>query len=214
MKTSRQRVLEYVESHRAVTATDIGQALGMTPANARHHLAILQEQGSIKVIGQRRKGGKGRPTQVFGPASQFAGNNLDRLSSALLAEAEQNLNPGAYQDYLKRVANRLIAPPALDGQRRGAHLSQRLYEAIQQLNKRRYYARWEAHAHAPRLILENCPYKAIIAEHPELCQIDALILEALLDERVVQAAKLATDDRGATACIFQIGNQRIEDKHP
>jgi predicted ArsR family transcriptional regulator len=206
MKTTRQRILEYIESQRAVTATDISQALRMTPANARHHLAILQEQGSVKIIGQRPKEGKGRPAQVFSTSGQITGNNLDQLSSALLAEAEQRLSPGAHQNYLKRIAQRLTPPPANNG-RRGSNLSQRLYDTIQHLNKRDYHARWEAHVFAPRLILGHCPYRAIIKEHPELCQIDTHILEDLLGEEVEQLAKLTPDNRGATSCIFQIGRK-------
>jgi predicted ArsR family transcriptional regulator len=205
MKTSRQRILEYLETHRAVTAADISQALRMTGANARRHLSILHERGAVEVIGQRPSQGKGRPAQVFGPANHASRSNLEQLASALLAEIEQLLPPEARQQSLQRIAGRLADPSAQAASQAGAHLTQRLYSAIQQLNKRGYQARWEAHSGAPRLILGHCPFKALTNLHPQVCQIDALFLETLLEEHVDQLTRLAPDARGAPICVFQIG---------
>ena len=137
-----------------------------------------------------------------------AGNNLERLSSALLNEIGYLYPPEARQHSMKRIAEQLVPPQLKPGRQSRAHLTQRLYHTIQQLNRRNYQARWEAHTTAPRLILENCPYKAIIGQHPELCQIDALILELMLDKPVHQLAKLAPDARGVPLCVFQIGDNR------
>jgi len=68
----------------------------------------------------------------------------------------------------------------------------------------RYQARWEAHKQAPHIIFENCPYIAILENHPELCSIDAELLSELLGEEVDQLSKLEKDARGLAHCRFRI----------
>jgi predicted ArsR family transcriptional regulator len=114
LKTSRQQVLAYIRSHRAVTSVDLSRALGMTAANARHHLAILCEQGIVGVMGEKHHSERGRPAKVYGLTQAIHGHNLDRLVSALLGEmvseqsasqsSELRLNP----EVINRLAKRLI----------------------------------------------------------------------------------------------------------
>ena len=84
MKTSRQRILEYISQKRRVTSIEISRAFQMSPANARHHLAILEEQRLIESVDQKTSGFKGRPARIYQPAFYLAGHNLEILSSALL----------------------------------------------------------------------------------------------------------------------------------
>lgn len=206
MKTSRQRLLEFVYARKIVSAGELSRALQMTEANARHHLAILQEQGLVEVVGERPPQGKGRPAQLFGPSKQALGNNLARLAKALLAEM-------ADEGWAVRVARRMAADeetplplPASSAraQEGGGHLTQRLVHTVQRLNELHYQARWEAHAGGPRLILRNCPYAAIIEKHPELCQVDAALLEQLAGAPVEQIAKLAPERGGGVVCVFRM----------
>lgn len=207
MKTSRQRVLDYIQTHRAATAAEISQALNMTTANARHHLGILFERGTIEIIGQQSKEGKGRPAQIFALADHSNDHNLAQLCSALIAEMEHLTSVEDRMGSMERISRRLF-PAASTPRGPRQHLTRRLHDAVQQLNRSNYRARWEAHIDAPRLILGHCPYKAIIEQHPEICQIDALILKALLEEPVDQIAKLLPDGRGIPNCIFQVGYGR------
>ena len=208
MKTSRQRLLEFVQSHQAITVLEISRALHMTRANARHHLAILEEQGLVEVVGQRPGNGKGRPAQLYGFSKRFQGDNLEQLASALLAEFINSLEPHQRSEGLRRVAARLKGTGRLgESVNPDAHLTQRLVTAIQRLNELNYQARWEARPGAPRLLLGRCPYAAILPYHPELCQIDAFLLEELLNAPVQQLAKQADDTRGGKYCLFSIGKQ-------
>lgn len=205
MKTSRQRLLDYIQAHRAVTILELSRALRMTPANARHHLSVLQEQGLVQIVGRRRAAGKGRPAAIYGLSQQTQGHGLRALSGALLDElAGAQANPGP-AERLHRVARRLAGDSLHRGGAGGASLSQRLVRSVQRLNELSYQARWEAHANAPRLILGYCPYADILHDHPELCQMDAALLEALAGAPVEQIARLAPDLQGLPHCIFVIG---------
>ena len=204
MKTSRQRVLEYILAHYPVTTADLSQALQMTEANARHHLSILQERGLVQPAGQRPSPGKGRPSRLYRPSEQRLGHNLDQLAAALLALLKSRSSSIELEPALSALAEQ-IAGPAWQPRRRGAEsLTRRLYLAVQRLNEFHYQARWEAWRGAPRLILGHCPYAAIIHQHPELCRLDAYLLGGLAGAQVEQTSKLAPDTQGALHCIFRI----------
>ncbi|MBN1148043.1 MAG: ArsR family transcriptional regulator [Anaerolineales bacterium] len=218
MRTSRQQVLEYVQAQRVATAGDLSRALHMTAANARHHLAILQQQGLVDQVGLHPARGKGRPAALFALSEQFLGDNLGALSSALLELIFQQAEESGGQDVVLRcVAARLAARMSCgdfnpDGTQPGegasgkvaGSLTQRLFRAIKALERGNYQARWEAHIQGPRIILGHCPYAAILAHHPELCRLDVYLLEELLGERLQQVARLERDVRGVRYCLFRV----------
>ena len=203
MKTSRERLLDYLYAHHPLTAIEISQALRMTEANARHHLGILKNQGLVDITGKRPAAGKGRPLLLYSPSEKALGDNLGSLAGALLEELLADLPQAEQKKALQRVARRIPAQTiaARDGP---ANLTQRLYSAVQQLNAWNYQARWEAHADGPRLVLAHCPYATILPEHPELCSLDALLLEQLLNKPVEQIARLALDAHALPYCVFRL----------
>lgn len=205
MKTSRQRIYEYICAQRAVTIGELSAALHSSEANIRHHLGILQEQKLVAVIAERPASGKGRPAQVFGPAPHSLGDNLDLLADALLDVIETELPEETRQRLLERLAERL--GPASFGRPAGPPgetAPLRLIQAVQALNQRHYQARWEARPDGPRIILGHCPFAAVIAGHPWLCAIDAQLLEHLQGRPAYQIERLAPDGQGAHQCIFRL----------
>ena len=211
MKTSRQRLFEYIQVHRVVTVEELSRALRMTQANARHHLGILREQGVVELVGQRPSKGKGRPAQLYSLAEHTQSHNLDRLVSALLQELFSSQPVDSQISAFRSLAQRMLAkqPSELDSQdvktSSSTNLTQRLYAAVKQLNDFNYQARWEAHALAPQMIFGHCPYASILSQHPEMCRFDGTLLEEMLDCVVTQTAKLESGPSGTVHCIFRIG---------
>jgi predicted ArsR family transcriptional regulator len=208
MKTSRQRVLEYVQAHYPVTAADLSRALRMTQANARHHLAILYQRGLLQPAGQRPPQGKGRPAQLYMPSEHSLGHNLAQLASALLELLEKRADPAELDSLIRALAGSLLQASDASQVESGRSMTSRLYHAVQQLNEMHYQARWEAWRGAPRVILGHCPYAAIIQRHPELCRMDAYVLEEMIDATVEQISKLAPDSKGTLHCSFRIQEGR------
>lgn len=205
MVTSRQRLLSYLEEHQVVTVAEISRALRMTPANARHHLAILADEGVVVVSGERQSRGRGRPAQVFRAVRQVEINNVDRLAGACLELIFEGRQPEEVDGLLARLAGRLAGDDLPGSQ--AAKLTRRLVDATQRLNLLNYQARWEAHIQAPRVIFGHCPFTAVLADHPEVCRMDALLLEKLIGEPVEQTARLAQDARGARYCMFVVNRK-------
>lgn len=199
MITARQEVFRYIRKIRAVSAFDIARDLAMTPANARHHLSILKRDGRIEVVGKRSGGIKGgRPTKIYGINRNLLGDGLPTLSHHLLEEMLGSVNPRERAGVLKKLGQRLASSC-----KRGTSPIIRLTETVKHLNKFGYQSRWEAHAEGPRIILEHCPYSTIIQKHPELCEMDAALLETCLGERVEQIEKLSGE--GIRFCVFGVG---------
>jgi len=200
MPSTRQQIISMLQAKKQLSSQEISHALQLTPANIRHHLSILIDEGVVEVASQRKKHGKGRPVQVFSLTREIASHNLDGLASALLDELKNGYQNNSLNQLFSNIALRL-APPGISTPH---SLTQHLYVTVQKLNDLHYQARWEAHADAPRIFLEHCPYAAILPAHPELCLIDKNLLEKLLDHPVNQMAKLDRDKHGTLFCLFAV----------
>lgn len=206
MVSTRNRLLELLRSHPPITAIDLSRILQMTPANVRHHLAILREQGRVEVISERSILGRGRPRQLF--RLTRTENNLDRLSDALLRQFLSPIAPQTTQADWQKIAISIAGVEV----RSSGKLPQRLLDTVQRLCNLNYHAKWEAHAQGPRIILGHCPYLPIIENHPELCQMDRLIIEHMAKIPVIQLAKLEKNPRGESLCVFALGEEAKENQ--
>lgn len=199
--TSRQKILTYLHRQSAATATELARALRVTPADIRHHLSRLLADGLVEVGGLRREGQRGRPHKIYRLSRPAMGDNLPALASALMAEFFTSAPDEGQVAALHRLADGispvLPLPP-------GSHITRRLAAAVEALNKMHYQAHWEAHAAGPRLIFGQCPYAAIIADHPALCLMDKFLLEGHLSQPVEQLAKLERNERGLPICVFAL----------
>ena len=209
--TVRQQVLNYVRSHRAVTAGDIARALNMTGANARHHLGILESNSLVRAVGFRPGLGRGRPAKLYSLSFSGEMNFVCQLADIVLDEFVVDVNPEVNEVHLKRLAKSLLQKygdsetnSKADKYNVRITTTQRLYKAISLLNTMDYNARWEARSDSPFIILGNCPYRSIIEQHPELCTVDQYLFEELLDTDVFQLEKLGIDTQGIENCLFQI----------
>lgn len=204
MVTSRQKILNYILEQQSITVEELSKAFHVTPANIRHHLSILAEQGSITVIGLKETASKGRPSQIYSSKYHNELNNLDLLSDALL---DTLFHPATSDDITRKIeviANHMAEKFNIERN----NPTRRLYTAIYALNRMNYKAHWEAHVSNPRIMLSHCPYQAILKYHPEICRIDAALLESLLKSPVRQIEKQTINLKGFAQCVFLV-NQAI-----
>jgi predicted ArsR family transcriptional regulator len=198
--TTRFRILAHIRKYQAATVRELSQIMGVTGANIRHHLTLLEEDGLIEVVSLRQEG-RGRPMQVYGLSPRVLGDGLDHLAGALLTVWLERTKAEDVEAGLKSVAEVLAGSSDVK-----APMVQRLARAVEWLNELCYQARWEAGATGPHLILGHCPYAAIIAAHPKLCRMDAVLLEMRLGLSVTQIAKLQLNDKGLPFCAFGINS--------
>ena len=75
-------------------------------------------------------------------------------------------------------------------------IAKRLNLTVEKLNQMNYHARWEAGAEGPRIIFGHCPYAAIVGKHPELCEMDTVLVEEYLGRPAERDQKSETHTSG------------------
>jgi predicted ArsR family transcriptional regulator len=185
--------LDYLRKTRSASVREIARALKMSAPNVRHHLSVLCSDGRAEVNEIRSRAGRGRPEKIYTLARSAMGDNLAALTNALLETAGKGLN-------LEAVAERIL------GADQFANLSvpKRLALLIARLNEMHYQAHWEAGAGGPRVIFGRCPYWKVIEAHPEICKMDAALVQKAMARPVSQLRKNESA-RGLCPFIFQIG---------
>lgn len=203
MTTVRQQIREYLQDKQSASAEELARALQVTPANVRHHLAALISDGLVRKVGERPQAGRGRPVQLYSLVEILSRHNLVLLVKALLTTFDEREFKEEHGNLQRRLAQQLAKGGMITTKNPG----QRYFQAIQFLNTMNYQARWEAHAEAPHVIFSHCPYAQIIQDHPQLCKMDAFLLEELLGEEASQAAKLELTAKGTRQCVFLVGRR-------
>jgi predicted ArsR family transcriptional regulator len=120
------------------------------------------------------------------------GDNLSVLSDVLLAEAGSTVSMEALARRLAGGVNFADEP-----------LAKRLNQSVEKFNAMNYHAHWEAGPEGPRILFGHCPYAAIIDKHPELCKMDATLLQQLMVQPVRQIFRAGKDE--STVCVFIVG---------
>ncbi len=194
MITARQKVLAHLKKTRAASAREIARALKMTAPNVRHHLGILTSDGRLEVSSVHQRGGRGRPEKMYSLSQSALGDNLSVLADALL---NGKIN-------MQMTGERIAQSQDMDGFA-NQPMARRLALLVEKLNEMHYQARWEAGAEGPRVIFGRCPYAQVIDDHPELCKMDAALLEKVLGRPVLQFTKNEAGGRGLCPFIFRVG---------
>ncbi len=138
--------------------------------------------------------GRGRPEKMYSLSQAALGDNLSALTNALLTEAGSGLNIEALASHILNSGQFINLP-----------IAKRLVILVEKLDEMHYQARWEAGAEGPRVIFGRCPYAKVIDGHPELCKMDAALLEKALGRPVSQSPKNETIGRGLCPFIFRVG---------
>jgi len=199
--TTRERIIETIAQSRTVTVSDLSKKLHTTVANIRYHLDPLIEDNIIEKIPPEAGGGqRGRPASRFRLSEKSKPNDLEQLSSDLLSI----LMDPARSPEERATSITQIARTRSRGVNTFGKPTQRLTQAIDYLNRHAYRARWEAHRSGPEVRFGNCPFAAILPDHPELCEVDRRMLEELLNVHVSILDCYQLSSGIPAVCIFAL----------
>jgi predicted ArsR family transcriptional regulator len=202
LKSTRQQILDLLSKQDQVSAAEISRVLSVTQADVRYHLVRMVEEGLILIEKPKYSGRRGRPARRFSLASKSKQNNFDILTRALLRSLQEQYTEQEREQLLVNIARQI--PGEF---KPGGSLGKRLVQAVDQLNLQNYQARWEAHADAPRVMFDRCPFAALRSDFPELCILDTYLLENYLDEKISQVESSAHLTDGF--CQFNISQKTI-----
>lgn len=201
MQTTRKTILDYLKRNGQATVEELAEVLGLTSVTVRHHLDILRTEALVSEPVVRHRNSRGRPQHVFTlthQASEHFPKNYNQLAGAMLDELKAH-SPQLANVIFEGVALRLNAEaprPATDDP-----WHERVERAVQFLNERGYVARWEQTSDGYLVHTSNCPYEALAGTHPELCQLDMVLIGNLLGVMPQRVSRLAD---GASSCAYLV----------
>ncbi len=183
IQPTRDQILDYLSTRAHASAAEMATALGVTAANIRHHLGTLQAKGLVCAEASHKAAGRGRPAKLYRltPAAQQV--YLEPLTRALLEALRRRDDAEGVNQRLCDVLCGDVSPVSHHS------LRERLQHAMQRLETLHFKPRWEAHHDGPRVVFRRCPYASLVADFPELCGLDVLMLERMLGAKVERRSK-------------------------
>lgn len=202
MQSTRQAILEHLKKHGQATVDELAGILGLTAVTVRHHLDILRSEALVAEPVVRHRTSRGRPQYAFTlteRASTHFPKNYDSLAAKVLDELKTRSDSQLVNVIFEGVAARLSAEAPAPAP--GEPLTARLDRAVGFLNERGYVAHWEKSADGYLLHTYNCPYESLSDRHPELCQMDMVLVGNLLGVVPQRLGRLAD---GARSCAYLV----------
>ncbi len=197
MLAIENHILQFIRSKPGCTIQDIAIYTNTTKVNIQYHLKRMENAGLIEKISGFKGHDKlkGRPANKYKIRNLWLPNNYQELVHqilVLLKNQDQDL------DYLQNIVHQWI-PYTLTGSLTGI-----LNQAIQILRPMNYEPFWEARSQGPTFYFRNCPYSAIISFHPELCEMDRFLIQAITQHKVKIIERHDKNESPHRGCQFSI----------
>lgn len=170
---SRRAILDALRAAPTpLTIDDIAAAVNLHTNTTRHHLDVLAAAGLVSRA-TAAPSGRGRPRARFMASAAAA---------AAYAELEEQLEAALHgedvDEVARETARRWLAtvPPV----RRARDLDEAVAEAIVSLRE----VGFDAHSDevGDTIVVTDCPYASLIAEHPMICTVHAELVSRALDQ--------------------------------
>ncbi|QQQ64169.1 helix-turn-helix transcriptional regulator [Paenarthrobacter ureafaciens] len=215
---TRDRVLSAVLENGPVSAAELGDLLGFTPAAVRRHLDHLERNGVIEVKRVAKAGsGAGRPARRYVLSSQGQsklGDDYLNIASSALRKLEAIAGADAVREYAEERFAELESRYAPEVEAAGDDITSRAMALSQALSRDGYVASAhsiEAKAPLPsefssvQLCQGHCPIQQLAAEFPVFCDTETKVFSRLVG---VDVRRLSTLAQGGHVCTTHIPTGR------
>ncbi|WP_010118486.1 helix-turn-helix transcriptional regulator [Corynebacterium nuruki] len=194
---TRRSVLTQILRHGPVSASDIGDALGLSAAGVRRHLDNIVAEGlaetteapRVTAAGTR---GRGRPARLYRLTDigrgQF-GHDYDTLALLALRTLRETGGPAAVESFAdQRVQDLLSAVPDGGDDETVEDRAGRIAAA---LTARGYAATVDHAGGGVQICRHHCPIQEVAHEFPELCAAEHRVVAELLGRHTQPLATIA-----------------------
>lgn len=189
--STRDEIEQFLSAHGNATVLELSNALNLTRADIRYNLKKMVSERLVLEFRPNTHAGRGRPAKRFFLNPTHKPGNYVELTEVFLRLF------GANPTLKNQVAQALVESG--DHEKAGSSIA-KLNNLVKFLNLRNYNARWEAHLHGPEVIIRNCPYHALISQHPFLCEMDTQLIIKLSDSKVLHLKSWVADQ----SCVFRL----------
>ena len=198
---TRAAVVDLLLADGPLTAVDLAQQLGISPAAVRRHLDQLIAEGAVSsreapVLRQRGRGRPARSYLLTDIGRSRLPHGYDQLAVQALDYLAEAVGPAAVEDFARRRAEAVVAPyrselaAARDVSGRAAVLSKALTGAG-------FSASLHQVGVGQQLCQHHCPVGHVAQKYPQLCEEEMAVFTRELGS---YAQRLATIARGDAVC--------------
>jgi len=198
-KNTSQQILDYLSENPHATVRQISRALQVTAADVRYHLSNLLQQNLVNISVINKGSQRGRPARCYALTHQARPNNILSLARAALSLL-LNGSPNPEKETLGQLANQLF-PNQTEF---SSSFTSKIIRLINRLNSAGYAARWEARPQGPRIFFSNCPYRQLLNQFPQLCEMDRLILQNQLNAETTLDQHIHPQKADPLTCQFSV----------
>jgi len=196
---TRGSILEMLKRTGGMTASDLGNELGITPMAARQHLAVLAAEGLVQTT--LRRSGVGRPSSVYA-LTEKGQETFPRLYDDMLLMVLDGVRDLEGQNGIDAIlewrARRMVSEygPKLEKLPPEEKI-EALFDAL-----RRTYHMPEMRQSGDEIIITeyNCPIARVSRRFPEICRSELDIMRELAGLPVDRDACMA---HGAGYCRYR-----------
>ncbi|MFD6856788.1 helix-turn-helix transcriptional regulator [Rhodococcus sp. NPDC060090] len=201
---TRAAVVQLLVENGPITATDIGERLGLSAAGVRRHLDALIESGEAQsVVPLRAKTrGRGRPARRFQLTSvgrARLGHSYDDLAGAAMRHLRELGGSAAIEDFARRRVQSILGgvrPVESDDE-----IDAVANEIADAFSAAGFAASTRRVGTGVQLCQHHCPVSHVAEEFPELCEAEQDAFVELLGSHVQRLATIANGDAFCTTHV-------------
>ncbi|RDI67261.1 helix-turn-helix transcriptional regulator [Nocardia pseudobrasiliensis] len=203
---TRAAVVQLLLEEGPITATAIGQRLGLSPAGVRRHLDALIESGEARAARSApwQQKGRGRPAkqyQLTAAGRGRLGHAYDDLAGAAMRQLRAIGGDKAIADFARQRVATIVAGIDKLARHTPEATAAKADEIAEVFTEAGFAATTRKVGAGVQICQHHCPVSHVAEEFPELC---AAELEAFRDLLGTHVQRLATIANGDCACTTHV----------
>ncbi|WP_442971308.1 helix-turn-helix transcriptional regulator [Rhodococcus sp. EPR-157] len=203
---TRSAVVTLLLEEGPITASDIGNRLGLSAAGVRRHLEALIDNGEARVAPVRalRQRGRGRPAKHFqltAVGRNKLGHTYDDLAGAAMRQLRKIGGDAAIETFARQRVDAIVADvEPVDGDR-PADVEEAADRIADAFTAAGFAASTRVVGNGVQICQHHCPVSHVAAEFPELCDAERAAFSELLGTHVQRLATIANGDCACTTHV-------------
>lgn len=203
---TREAVVQLLLEQGPVTATAIGERLGLSPAGVRRHLDALIESGEARATRSApwQQKGRGRPAkqyQLTAAGRGRLGHAYDDLAGAAMRQLREIGGESAITDFARKRVATVVAGIDRLARHTPEATSAKAREIAEAFNDAGFAASTRKVGAGVQICQHHCPVSHVAEEFPELCEAELEAFRELLGTHVQRLATIANGDCACTTHV-------------
>lgn len=203
---TRTAVVQLLLEHGPITATEIGEKLGLSAAGVRRHLDALIDSGEAEAAAPARakSRGRGRPAKRFQLTSvgrARLGHSYDDLAGAAMRHLRELGGDAAIEDFAQRRVQSILGriEPVETGS--DDELEDVAADIADAFSAAGFAASTRRVGSGVQICQHHCPVSHVAEQFPELCEAEEAAFVRLLGSHVQRLATIANGDAFCTTHV-------------